>query len=164
MNFSLFTIAESQQSSWIDNVAIMISLISLIATFVLAWITYSQNQRLKVVDLEANYFISIYQDFLCKKIPQSRASLKFLNGKLEGDQALLDVLNEMRRDSAYFKYADEPFYNSVVSELQKIEDSIVTTNNGLPKNVKEETEFFRQLTAELQKLYRIISKRYHGQK
>lgn len=164
MNISLLTVAESQTNTWIDNLAIVISLISLVSTIILAMITYWQNQKLKIVDLEANYFITIYQGFLCKKIPQARASLKFLNGKLEGDQQLLDVLNEMRRDSAYFKYVDESFYESVVDELREVEDGIVNINNGPPKNMQEEAEFFMHLTSELQKLYRIISKRYHGQK
>ena len=110
MNISLLTVTEDTARSLSDDIAIIISLISLIATIILAVVTYWQNQKLKIVDLEANYFTKIYQDFLCSRIPEARVSMRFLNGRLEGDEVLIRVLNEMRRDSLYFKYADESFY------------------------------------------------------
>ena len=64
MNISLLTVTEDTARSLSDDIAIIISLISLIATIILAVVTYWQNQKLKIVDLEANYFTKSYQDFL----------------------------------------------------------------------------------------------------
>lgn len=162
MNINLLTITESQTNTWIDRLAIVISLISLVSTIILAIVTYWQNQKLKIVDLEADYFTKIYQDFLCDKLPQARASMKFLNRRLEGDQLFRTTLNDMRRNSAYFKYADEDFYEKVTNQLYNIEDYVVQENNHPPLDGNEESAFFEGLTAKIQELYQIISKRYHG--
>lgn len=164
MSISLLTVAANEANGVSDNIAIVISIISLVCSVGFSLITYWQNQKLKIVDLEANYFTEIYQGFLCKKIPQARSSMKFLNRRLEGDQDFLDAISEMRRDSAYFKYSDEEFYGDVTQQLQKVEDYVVQVNNHPMIGDEEEKEFFRCLTAELQQLYRIISNRYHGKR
>lgn len=86
-------------------VAILIS----VAAIVIEWVEAKQNIR---IGLEADYFSKIYQEYLMKKLPEARRLIRLNNdGKLCDTDSLIDELNNMRRDSLFFKYHDKIFYD-----------------------------------------------------
>lgn len=137
-------------------VAILIS----VAAIVIEWVEAKQNIR---IGLEADYFSKIYQEYLMKKLPEARRLIRLNNdGKLCDTDSLIDELNNMRRDSLFFKYHDKIFYKNIRSKLQNLEDKLTKKSDVMDGD--EYAEFISELNEDLGDIYVTINNKYMGKK
>ncbi len=147
-----------------DIAAFILSIISIIATVIIATYELVQNRKINDITLEAEYFDFLFKESMLRQIPLSRAKLVFDgNGKLTGTDDLIEVLNSMRRNSIYFQYTDGTFYEKLKKQLQGIEDLLDETAD---KNVvaEDQTKFFNELKENIETLYDLMLKKYLGKK
>lgn len=81
-----------------DIAALIISIISLIATTIIGVYELKSNREINDITLEADFFDFLYKDLMIKQIPACRAKLLFdQNNKLTGADDLIDAISEMRK-------------------------------------------------------------------
>lgn len=141
---------------FLSGVAIIISLAAILLEL---W----GNQRLNKVNLESRYYDEIYKEYLIMKIPEARNKLVFNNNKILGADTLIDVLNEMRRNSIFFKFHNKKFYDSLYGKLQCLEDELVEKSDKTLEN-DEFCSFTNEVNDGLEKIYDIILTNYTGKK
>ncbi len=147
-----------------DAVSVIVSILAIIVAAGVAALQYSSNKKDKQVALEAEYFRSIYSEHLLRNIPAARQEIIFDSTfQLSGCDKLLDELNEIRRDSAYFQYQDPPFYKLLKEHLQSLENFITEALNHKHMG-EDQTGFNNKVCDGLTLIYRTISKRYYGEK
>lgn len=120
-----------------------------------AQLKFSKINSVKTLD--SIYFNAIFQDILIYKIPAAQKKI-FVDhdGKIQDDQELIDLLNEIRNKSIYFKYADRSFYDKLVDKLQELENYIIyRTNYTVNRNA-----FLGDLQAKIENIYDILIEQY----
>lgn len=147
-----------------DIAAFILSIISLIASVLVAFYEIYENRKLNNISLEAEYFDSLFKDYLLKEIPIKRKKIRFdMDSKLADADELIDVLNSIRHNSLYFQYADKEFYNNLKDALQGLEDFIVDSQNKAIIG-EDQTDFFKKMQEKIEKIYDIMLKKYKGNK
>lgn len=94
-------------------------------------------------------------------IPKARARILYndANGKLLGIDNLIEVLNNIRRDSLFYKFTDKKLYNKITEINQQIEDRLVKIKHLSPEESDKVLEF---LNDNIEELYKVIMKSYRG--
>ena len=103
----------------------------------------------------------IYNNFLVTKIPEARNKLIYNNNRISNTDELIDVLNDMRRKSLFFKYQDEKFYKKICDLLQSLEDKLVTDGDE-SLDSDEYCSFTKEVKESIDKIYKTIFDRYTG--
>jgi len=111
--------------------------------------------------LASAFFASIFQDYLIRKIPNSREKICFENRKIKGHETLVDNLNELRREILYFKYADNKFFLVLQKELQNLENYIVDAMNS-EHDSADQIKFLTTVDEKIEKIFVRINKRHCG--
>lgn len=117
--------AEVTQSTAQVNLELALSIIAIVISVITIFIEFYGNQRVNRINLEANFYEKIYNEFLINKIPNARNAITYNNNIVSGVDELIDVLNDMRRKSLFFKYKEEKFYNILCKKLQDLENELV---------------------------------------
>lgn len=143
------------------NLEMVLSLIAIIISLVAIAFEFFGNQRINRVNLRSIYYEKIYNDFLVTKIPEARNKLIYNNNNVSNTDELIDVLNDMRRKSLFFKYQDEKFYKRICSMLQNLEDKLVT-NGEKTLDSDEYCKFTNEVKESIEKIYKAIFDRYTG--
>lgn len=140
---------------------IIISIIALVISIISIIFEYVSTQRSIRVNLEAYYYKSIYEDYLIIKIPKARQLIKYNENILSDVNPLIKELNDMRRDSLFFKYKDKKFYEEIREQLQSLEDKLVT-HSGKMMDHDQFVEFTKGLNSDIEGIYETINKKYLG--
>lgn len=125
MQMICLSVTEVMQSTTKINLELVLSIIAIVISIITIFIEFCGNQRVNRINLEANFYEKIYNEFLIDKIPNARNAIVYNNNKVSGADELIDVLNDMRRKSLFFKYKEEKFYNTLCKKLQDLENELV---------------------------------------
>ena len=140
----------------------MISIFAIIVSILAVIISTCQNQRTRDISLHAEYFRVIFDKYLIKKLPKLRAKISFKEtNEIVGVDELCDELNNMRRDSQFFHYSNNTFYNKLVVNLQALEDCLVLAKNRKFSSPEQES-FLISVQAKYNSIYSIIECSYRG--
>lgn len=147
-----------------DAISVLVSIAAIIVAVGVAVMQHTSSKKDKQVALEAEYFRTIYSEHLLRNIPSARQEIIFDSSHhLSGCNTLLDELNSIRRDSAYFQYQDPSFYASLKTQLQNLENYITEALNKMHVG-EDQTSFNNRVCDGLTVIYKTISKRYYGEK
>lgn len=148
----------------IEILTLILSIIAIVISIVVGVIQHSREKKINNTNLESIYLNDIYKEYLLNYIPTSR---RFINvnpsGKITGAEKLIEVLQNIRRDSVYYLYNDEQFYEELTSQCQKLEDYLTLESAKIFQG-EQQVEFYRVIQEELKEIYGIISKKYIGKK
>lgn len=143
------------------NIELVLSIIAIIISLVAIAFEFFGNQRINRVNLRSTYYEEIYNGFLVTKIPEARNKLIYNNNRISNTDELIDVLNDMRRKSLFFKYQDEKFYKKICDLLQNLEDKLVTDGDK-SLDSDEYCSFTKAVKESIDKIYKTIFDRYTG--
>lgn len=117
-------------SPTLDVVAIIVSIISLIATGLIAYLNYRHNNKISRINIASDYFKEIYKEILVKHIPSARSALDWSeDGTLQNHGDLCDKIVSLKNKSLYYKYTNPNYYKKLCDCVEKAEDSICGTSN-----------------------------------
>ena len=77
----------------LDIIAIIISVIAILASVICAVITFIQNYKINKINMKARYYNKIFDSYLIEKIPMSYRYLIFRDNKLSDSDKISDVLS-----------------------------------------------------------------------
>lgn len=143
------------------GVSDVLSILAIIVSIASAMFQWYFDKRMNKINLESEYFSSLYLEHLLHKLPMARNRLNFSNNRLIDFDALVDELNLIRRDSLYFKYVDTDFYSRAKFKLQSLEDYLINLSEK-KLNSNEQKEAFKQIEVMLESIYKIFSDKYIG--
>lgn len=155
------TAAEVAQSTTKINLELVLSIIAIVISVITIFIEFYGNQRVNRINLEANFYEKIYNDFLIDKIPNARNAIAYNNNIVSGADELIDVLNDMRRKSLFFKYKEEKFYNELCKKLQELENELVKKSDMELDN-DNFCQFVENIKKALEEIYDIVLCKYTG--
>jgi hypothetical protein len=135
----------------------MAIMISVFAVF----FEYYWSQKINRTNLEADFFKDIYGDYLMKELPEARRVILYSNHVISDTDDLIDVLNEIRRSSLFYKYKDKDFYEKLCNQLQELENKLV---NDTGKVIEDEhyVEFTKAVNQDIEHIYDTIMNKYIG--
>lgn len=144
------------------SLELVLSIIAILISIFAAGFEYLWNNRINKANLEADFFKDIYNDFLVKKIPEARNIIHYNNEILDDVDSLVDVLNDMRRASLFFKYKDKSYYKALCIKLQALEDKLVQKSGHMSPD--DFASFTMEINQDIEHIYEIIMKKYIGKK
>ncbi len=146
-----------------DIIALICSILAVIISIVTIVVDYARDMRINTINLNSVYFDEIFKEHLIYKLPQSRRTLTISSsGKLNGTQNLINELNQIRKDSLYFCYADNEFYKGLWDRLTSLEDYIVCSEmENFSEDVKKQN-FYYKIQISINDIYRYINSKQFG--
>ncbi|MBA3926898.1 hypothetical protein [Listeria rustica] len=117
------------------------------------------EKKVNKKNLEFNLFNDIYKEYLIKKIPEAKSFLTFSESRVTGTDTLVQVLNDLRQDSIFYKNTDEKFYLKLIKNVQEFEDDLVKTMNSTYDN-DEFAKFINSTNQKYNKISMIIQKKF----
>lgn len=144
------------------NIELILALIAIIISISTAFFEFVWNTKINKINLEADFIKDIYIDYLMIKIPEARNIIHYSNEILSQTDNLVDVLNDIRRSSLFFKYKDKEFYKKLCEKLQNLEDNLVIKTGHI--SADDFAEFTNDLNDKIEEIYKIIIKKYIGKK
>lgn len=154
-----------KQQMTLDNTlsiwAIGISLIAILVSICTAIWQGCQETKRQKVDLNSGFYKDIYWEYLIKRIPESRNFVKHntVENKITGTDNIIDELNNIRRDSLFFKFNDRNFYEEICEKLQNLEDKYVKADKMI---LAKYDEFNKEVDLMLTEIYDTITSKYTG--
>ena len=139
----------------LDAVAIIVSLISLSFAIISFFIQLSREKKINRINLESEYFSEIYKEHLIKNIPNARRYINFIGEKFTGTENMIDLLQEIQRDSLYYYYKDPKFYQKMKEKIQVLED-FLAANEGKMYQGEEQTEIMNKIKSYIEDIYGCI--------
>lgn len=136
--------------------------ISLFA-IVLSLCALKQTSKYNTVNLESNYLDEIYKPYILTLLPEAQNKIGIVNQRIVGTDDLIDIVNNMRKSSIYYKYQDDGFYNELKDKLENIENLLVESGN-MSYSDKSFTEFTSNLHKLIKEIYYMIHQKYIGKK
>lgn len=136
--------------------ALVLSIVSLIATVLIAIWQICITIKINKINLNSNICEKIFDKYLIEDIPFNRRKLKFdCNEVLTGWDSFNKILVDMKRDSLFFKYNDEFFYNKLTNCLTELEDYITSKINKRIYST-EHSKIFDEIDEKIKNIYLII--------
>lgn len=123
---------------------------------------YFWNQKINRTNLEADFFKDIYGEYLMKRIPEARNVIHYNNQIVSDTDDLINVLNDIRQASLFYKYKDKEYYKLLCNELQGLEDKLVQKTGKMADD--DYAEFIQEINTDIEGIYDIIMKKYIGKK
>lgn len=145
------------------SLELVLSILAIVISILSVFFEYLWTQKINRTNLEADFFKDIYGDFLMKKVPEARNYIHYNNQLVSDTENLIDVLNDIRRASLFYKYKDKKFYNDLCEQLRKLEDILVTKTDKMLDN-DDYSDFIQEINAGIESIYNIIMNRYIGKR
>lgn len=162
MNFILLT-ANAQPTNEISvTLELILSVLAIIISIGSVISEYFWNQKINRTNLEADFFKDIYGEYLMRKIPEARNVIHYSNQVVSDTDDLINVLNDIRQSSLFFKYKDKEYYKTLYDNLQGLEDKLVKKTGKM--NDDDYAEFIQEINTDIEDIYDIIMKKYVGKK
>lgn len=138
--------------------------LSLFAIVVSIYAAFTANKSAAAAIRSSNCGV-IFDDYLIKKIPQARTTLRFDDkGILCNGNNLCDALADMSMAALFYRYDDKIFFNKLVKECSSLEDLIVEAGNKPKRFEDNQHEFWQAVQKSLESIYRLIDKKRVGGK
>lgn len=144
------------------DIETILSILALTISIGTALFEYMWNKKNTLLYFEFDINSCIYKDYLIHKIPQARNYIVYSDGELKDTKKLIDLLNEIRQNSLYYKYNDKKFYKKLCDCTQAIEDKLVLKTGYM--SCDDFSEFNYSLNDDITNLYTIIANKYKGEK
>ena len=139
--------------------AIIISIVSLIATALIAIWQIITTININKINIKSNVCEKIFDEYLITKIPKARKFLVFdCKGMLTGWEKLNKVLVDMKVNSLYFRYNDKSFYEDLDSKLMNLEDYITSFIDKKLDSIKA-VDVYNKIDNDIKEIYRIIEEK-----
>lgn len=137
--------------------ALILSIISFVATIIIAILQIRTSIKINNINLNSNICEKIFDEYLISKIPFYRRQLKF-NGRgvLTGGVEFNEIIVEMKKNSLYFKYHDEKFYDKLTKKLTELEDYVTLLLEKI-KDSTEQSQVFNEIDNKIKEIYSIIN-------
>lgn len=162
MNFILLA-ANAQSSNKVSvTLELVLSVLAIIISILSVLFEYFWNQKINRTNLEADFFKDIYGEYLMRKIPEARNVIHYNNQIVSDTEDLINVLNDIRQASLFFKYKDKDYYKTLCEKLQGLEDKLVKKSGKMSDD--DYAEFIREINQDIEGIYDIIMKKYIGKK
>lgn len=145
-----------------SNTSDVLAAIAIVVSLVSAAYQWYLDTRMNKINLEADYFKTLYSEHLLYKLPKARACMRFSNGKLTDIDRILDELNAIRQDSLYFMFADNDFYTDIKIELRALEDYLVEEGERILSQ-EEQEKVWEIIQIKLETIYKVFNCKYTGQ-
>ncbi|MDG4984413.1 hypothetical protein OGZ51_09685 [Lactococcus lactis] len=141
--------------------AIIISILAILGSFFTVFWQGRQSANRQKIDLESIFYKDIYWDYLVKKLPESRNFVQHntVENRITGTDNIIDELNNIRRDSLFFKFTNENFYEEICEKLQNLEDKYVKADKMI---LEKYDEFNLEVDEMLTEIYDMITSKYTG--
>lgn len=97
-----------------------------------------------------------------KKIPDARNVIHYNNNIVSDTDDLIDILNDIRQSSLFYKYKDRNFYNLLCKQLQELEDKLVNKTGQMSDD--DYANFVQEINLDIENIYDTIMKKYIGKK
>lgn len=143
---------------------IPLDIIALILSGLAILVSFKQNNKLQFINMEANYYSKIFDEYLITRIPKARSYIRFDNNNhLVDAQKLVDELSCMRTDALYFRYANSDFYSELKKYTQDIEDYVMQCGNNTFE-AEEQYRVYSTIQEKIENLYKSINTHYTGKR
>lgn len=139
-----------------------LSMLALFISLGTAAFEYFWNIKINKTNLESEFVMDIYREFLIVKIPEARNYIHYGDEVLRDTDKLVDVLNEIRHASLFYKYKDKAYYHHLCKKLQLLEDKLIMGTGSMTND--EFVMFNNELNGSIEEIYSIIMKKYKGEK
>ncbi len=141
-----------------EDWALLISIISLLVSFYALF----QNKKINCINLQADYYKTVFEDYLLKEIPIAVRMLKFNEfGKLYDDyKEITKVFIKMLEDCTYFAYANNDFYEKLSEKIIELDDKLVNTANVIINKKDKQSTFIYEIHQDIQSIIKLINKSY----
>ncbi len=164
MEKAIYSLAEainglsSTQSDILNYVAIVISFIAIIVSIY----SIRVQKNLNNVNLQSDFYIEIFGDYLKNKIPNSAKNLTYdCNGKMDNSyRNVSKVMFSMIRECGYFKYIDNSFYYTLREKVQDLDEYLVNLAGKRVMNKEEQQNNLISVHKEIEKIVLYINKKY----
>lgn len=143
------------------NTSDVLSAIAIIVSIVSAAYQWYLDTHMNKVNLEADYFKTLYSEHLLHDLPKARSYISFRKNKLVGIDPLIDELNAIRQESLYFLYADKDFYTDAKLVLRDLEDYLIKVGNQNTP-LESQAAVMAQIQRRLENIYKIFNDKYIG--
>lgn len=108
---------------------------------------------------EFDLFSDIYKNFMVTRLPKARNSIRITrNGKVSQIDGLINELNELRRASIYYQYAEPQYFENLRSKLWALEDYLVMLPDPLIGEARESFDF--EVNKMLKAIYQCLLKKF----
>lgn len=144
------------------SLELFLSVLALIFSIGSSLFEYFWNQKINKTNLEAEFFKDIYSDYLMKKIPDARNVIHYNDNIVSDTDDLIEVLNDIRQSSLFYKYKDRNFYNLLCKQLQELEDKLVSKTGQMSDD--DYASFVQEINSDIENIYDTIMKKYIGKK
>lgn len=90
----------------------VLAVIAIVVSIGAAAIGYYNDKKINNINIDIQYYDKVYSEYLLERIPECRMRIeRKADGTLLGVDEFIRLLREMRKNSLYFKFANEEFYN-----------------------------------------------------
>jgi len=163
MNLYLLPIAsQSTTNEATISLELFLSIIAIIISICTVVFEYLWNLKINKTNLEADFFKDIYGDYLMKQIPEARNVIHYNNHIVSDVDTLIDVLNNIRHSSLFYKYKDKEYYKLLTEKLHELEDKLVEKAGTMSDD--DYADFIQEINSDIECIYDIIMKKYIGKK
>lgn len=134
---------------------------NVVATIALILSVYGfrRDKKTEKRNHEFDLFRDIYQEFLVIRLPTARAKVKISRaGLVSGVDELIHELNEIRKQSIYFSYAEPQFFEELKMTLWELEDYLTLIEEPFVGEAR--VDFDHEVTAKLKKIYKCILRKF----
>lgn len=142
-----------------DLAALILSIISLVATTILSIYEIVNALKVNDINLEAELSKDAFKEYLTETIPIAMSNISFVNNRLSHIEELQNALNSFRKKLRFYQYCDKKFYNKFKRSSQDIENYIVL-NEGKEYEPIEFAVVNKEITKKIKKLYKVCQNKY----
>lgn len=137
--------------------SLIISIIALIGSIISFIITFYQNQKITSLNLQVRYFEKIFDKYLIEEIPKARNYIKYINNKLIDVDKLINVLDDIKIDSLYFKYNNNKFYKEVTNAIDDLTSFLSNCSNMNEPDQDKQSNNIIEIGNKITVIYQIIN-------
>lgn len=144
--------------------ALIISILSLIASIILAIYGAKITGKINDSNQQADLLMDAYDDYLVKKIPESRAKISFdEEGKLVFFQEFKNYMFELLEKSKCYKYLDNTYYEELKKQIIELEDYLLGKTN-VSSSTELQLSINKEIDKRLSSIYSLALNKYLGKK
>lgn len=146
-------------------IAVAISFFALIVTAFFSYKSYKQVTIINTLNMEAEYYQQIFDDYIIKHIPKARQRLSFdTNSKLTQYSITLfhDHLTDLLDNIHFFRFRNVGFYKDLHTVITDLDDYLVNSGNISMDTRDRRNLFFDEVDKRINRLYSNIFNSYLG--
>ncbi len=162
-SYLLFTASEITMNKGSITLELVLSILAIVISILSVFFEYFWNQKINRTNLEADFYKDIYGDFLMSKIPKARNVIHYNNQIVSDTDDLIDVLNDIRHSSLFYKFKDKKFYKELCNQLQGLENKLVS-KTGKTLDNDDYLDFIQEINSDIEVIYNTIMNKYIGKK